>query len=122
MSAPTAPAQRYGVKVQTTDATVTTVATLATQTDKSYIVTATVVCKQPSGSKSAGYIRAGTFINNAGSLSQVGATTAIATHETDAAWDCELFVTGTTIGCRVTGAAAVTIDWLANLLVQQVPN
>lgn len=105
-------------EVQTTDATVTSLATLATTDDYTYIITAEVQGAVNTGGNTAGYGRAATFKNVAGTLSQVGSTTALWTHEDAAGWDCDIDADGTDIRIRVTGAAATTIDWLGDIYIK----
>ena len=112
---------RTGVTDQTTDATVTTAATVATESDVAYHVVARIVAYEtPSGNEAAGYERAATFKNDGGTLTQVGSTTALATHEDTGGWDATLDASGTTIRARVTGAAATTINWRVDLEVYSV--
>lgn len=107
------------VKTTTTDGTITTGATFSTQRNHAYLVFAHVVAS--SGSTTAGYIRAATFENNAGTLTQVGTTTAVATHEDiGAPMDCDLDASGTDIRVRITGDPGRTIKWNIDLNIREV--
>ncbi len=106
------------VRTTTTDGTITTGATIPTQTNHSYLVVAYIVATD--GSTTAGYIRAGTFENNNGTLGQVGATTSIATHEDLASpMDVAFAVSGTEIQVRVTGDPGRSLVWQIDLDVRQ---
>ena len=113
--------KRTGVSVTTTDATVTDATLFTTQSNKAYHVVAKVVATETADhDEVAGYIRAATFKNDGGTLTQVGSTTAVATHEDTAGWDVTLDATGTTIRLRVTGAAATVINWRVDLEILEV--
>ena len=121
MSAPTAPANRHGVKVTTTDATPTIVATLQTEADRVYHVYARAVAIETQDhDEAACYTRVAAFYNDGGVLAQISTTEAPFTKETNAAWNCELLAAGTVIQSRVTGAAATTINWRVDLEVLQL--
>lgn len=111
----------HGVPVNTTDATVTVAATVATITDRAYLVTAKVLATETTDhDEVASYGRVGTFKNDGGTLTQVGSTTSLWTHEDTAGWDVDFNVSGTSIRLRVTGAAATNISWLADLDVKEL--
>ena len=106
------------VRTTTTDGAITTGATIPTQTNHSYLVVARVIVTD--GSTTAGYIRAATFENNAGTLGQVGATTSIATHEDIAApMDVVFDTSGTDIRVRITGDPGRSLVWQIDLEVRQ---
>lgn len=115
---------RFGLWTKTTDATVTAAVSIATNNDRVYQVWLKVVaCTEPTLTTQQGsYVRVGLFKNVAGTLAAVGAVTAVSTIETDAAWDCTLAASGTNIVANVTGAAATTIVWHAQVEVMVVQN
>jgi len=100
--------------VQTADATVTTLGTLALEEDKAYIVTAEIIAEEttaPSADRAA-YSFKGLFYRvNAGAAVQEGATSVLLEEESDAAWDCDFDVNANNVRVRVTGAVATTINW-----------
>ena len=107
------------VRATNTDGTITTGATHATQRNHAYLVTAYVVAS--SGDTTAGYIRAATFENSAGTLTQVGATTSVATHEDiGAPMDCVFDTNGTDIRVRITGDPGRTIKWNIDLDIRKI--
>jgi len=118
-----------GEALQTTDATVTTLSYFRTSPGKCYLVDANVVGLKTDFTAAAGYKRAATFKTDVlGALTQAGATTSIATHEDNAAYDCEI-VAGTVVLAagtvpaiiiRVTGAAVTTINWRADVKINEV--
>jgi hypothetical protein len=106
------------VRTTTTDGTITTGATIPTQTNHSYLVVAYVIVTD--GSTTAGYIRSASFENSAGSLAQVGSTTSIATHEDIAApMDVVFDTSGTEIRVRITGDPGRNLVWQIDLDVRQ---
>jgi len=115
---------RFGTWVKTTDATVTVASKIATSNDRVYLVVLKVVaCTEPTlTTQQAGYVRVGLFKNVAGTLALVGSVTAVSTIETDSAWDCTLAASGTNIVANVTGVAATTIVWHAQVEVMVVQN
>lgn len=107
---------KYQNRVATTDATVTTLHSVATVSNNSYIVEAKVLARRTGGSggtasDTAGYKIIGVFKNNAGTLTQVGTTTIEHTSEDQAGWNCTFDTSGTTIRVRVTGATNNNVTW-----------
>lgn len=115
---------RFGTWVKTTDATVTVVSTVQTVSDRVYQVLLRVVaCTEPTvTTQQASYVRVGLFKNVAGTLALVGSVTSVSTIETDAAWDCTLAASGTNIVANITGAAATTVVWHAQVEIMVVQN
>lgn len=102
---------REPVHVQTTDATQTTLDSFTLGSETSSTVTWTVTGVKSDGSQMAGYSVTACFKNDGGTLTQVGTTVVTVLGESDAAWDCTIDNSGTTIRLRVTGKAATTIQW-----------
>jgi len=98
-------------QVTTTDATVTTAATIILPglDDDVYHIEVYCVGKE-SGTNGASYKLAGTFSRFSSTNAQIGSTTTVHSAEDIAAWDCTLDIS-TDIRVRVTGEAATTIDW-----------
>jgi len=107
----------YGVNTNTTDATVTVAATRITSSNTIYYVKAKVVAVATGtfGSDVAVYERLACIKNVAGTVTLQGSVTAIATIESNAAWDCTIGVSGTSIVVNVTGAAATAVTWHVQL-------
>jgi len=102
----TAPAE-----VTTTDATETTLDTLATASDTAYHINAEVVATETvDHDEVASYIVLGTFRNDGGTLTLVDSIVTTVGEDT-AGWDCAVDANGTDIRLRVTGAAATNINW-----------
>jgi len=110
-----------GETVQTTDATVTTVSTFSTKPSTVYFIRAYVVGMNTLAlTEGAGYVRYAAFRTNAaGTLAQVGATSAAVTIEDNSGWDVTVVASGTDILVRVTGASA-TINWRADVTINKV--
>jgi len=103
--------------VSTTDATVTTIATISTSTGNVILVESTLVGARTGGAAgasgdSATYKRLSKFVNDAGVLTDDGDTD-VHTNEDQAGWDITLAVSGTDILIQVTGAINNNIDWAA---------
>lgn len=107
--------------VSTTNATVTTLKTVTIPSNTTVLLKATVVARRTGGSAgaagdSASYEIAGTFRENAGTVAQVGTTTVLITHESQAGWDCVFDISGLTVRVRVTGAVNNNINWIIRKL------
>jgi len=121
--------QLLGEAIQTTGATVTTLSYFVTKPGKAYKFNAGVVGLKTDFTAAAQYERvAGFRTDAAGALTQVGATATPVTIEDNGAWDCEI-VAGTVvlssgtvpaIILRITGAAVTTINWRANVKIDEV--
>lgn len=108
--------------VQTTDATTTTVLSIPTTAAFTYQIVANVVAgrtDEPMDQTGASYIRAGTFRDNEGTVSQIGSTANLLTNEDDAAWDVK-FETGTgMILVQVIGASGTRVDWTCTATINR---
>ena len=106
---------------QTTDATQTTAGTYTPADGKVVTVHARVSGRKNDGTEAAGYVLAATYRRAGGTTTQVGTTTALATHEDSSGWDATLDASGTGVRVRVTGAGSTTVDWACNGTVTIVP-
>jgi len=103
--------------VTSTDGAPVVANTLTTETDKIYHVEAMVVASETvDHDEAASYHLAGTFKNDAGILTQIGATTVVHVAEDNAAWDANFNISGTTIQILATGAAATNINWSSSFI------
>lgn len=105
----------YQYKVSTTDTTATTIATLAVLTDEVHTIEAFVTGIKDDESQAAGYVIAGTFRNAAGTITQVGTTTAVHTVEDDASWAAAFTVSGTNVLVQVTGNTGDNVAWTSEI-------
>lgn len=110
MTAVAAEMRSYG-PVQTTDATVTTLATVAIPTDTAVGFLVRVVSIRNDQTEALQIVDAFLVKNNAGTLVQVGTATRVHVNRSVAAWDVTHVISGTNLLVRVTGEAAKTIDW-----------
>lgn len=106
----------YQNRLTTTDATVTTIHTVAIPTTTTIGLIAHVVARRTGGAAGtaedgAFYIRAATFKNVAGTATQIGATTALHTNEDQAGWDLTFAVAAGNALIQVTGAVDNNIVW-----------
>jgi hypothetical protein len=106
----------YQNRLATTDATVTTIHTIAIPASTTVALIAHVNARRTGGAAGtaedgAFYIRAATFKNVAGTATQIGATTAIHTNEDQAGWDVTFAVAGGNALVQVTGAVDNNITW-----------
>ncbi|MEO6068563.1 MAG: hypothetical protein ABIQ41_11370 [Gemmatimonadales bacterium] len=102
--------------VTTTNATPATVCGNPLGAGAAVTIVATVVGKE-TGAAGVGYVIVGTFRNNAGTVAQVGTTTALHTAEDASLAACAVAfaISGTTVNLQVTGIAGKTIDWHGTL-------
>jgi hypothetical protein len=103
-------------RATTTDATVTTLQSITIPASTTVQIQARVTARRTGGASGtaedgAGYTIFGTFKNVAGTATQIGATTVVNAHESQAAWDCVFDVTAATARIRVTGAADNNVTW-----------
>jgi hypothetical protein len=103
--------------VQTTNATVTTAATIALPADSEVLITANIMGRNSSDGKSAAYIRTARYKNVGGTCS-INTLQSDYTSEDVKAWDGTLDVSGTNAIITVKGAASSTIDWVVTYFVQ----
>lgn len=110
----------------TTDATQTTIATIATTSSNSYLVEARVVAHCTGGSScsvfqpSAGYVLIGSWVNASGTAVQNGSTLQDFVGEQTSTWDATLAASSGDVLLKVTGAANYNITWHATVIIQNV--
>lgn len=105
----------HGVGITTTDATPTIAATIPTFADHAFAVMLKVLATETDDhDEVANYVFNALFKNDGAVLSQVGATTSMAVHESNVAWDVAFSTLGQDIRITVTGAAATNISWLVD--------
>ena len=97
--------------VQTTDATVTLIHTVATTTDNVTWIEATIQGRDNTANEAAFFKFSALFDNNSGTVSQKGSTTVLDSHEDDVSWDFDLNISGTDVQIRVTGDATNAVEW-----------
>ncbi len=98
--------------VQTTNATPTTIETIALSDNTTYNIIASVTGDVNAGANSAGYVRMATVKRTGGGgATLVGTVSTPHTGEDDGAWDCTIVVSGNNALVQVTGAGGTTIDW-----------
>jgi hypothetical protein len=100
--------------VATSDATLTTCATYACETqDATYTIKGMVGGHKPAATgQGAGYAFFAVVKNDGGVVSLVGSTfTPTGGHEDDTDWACSVTTSGTDFLVQVTGVAATAINW-----------
>lgn len=101
--------------IATTDATVTTLATIAIPVSATVRVQVQVAARRTAGGGSpedgAGYQIDATYKNVAGTATLIGALTATYTAEDVAAWAATLTISGSNVLVRVTGVVGTSISW-----------
>lgn len=112
--------QRNNSLIRTTDATVTTITTIATDTNATYTVGVNIAAIKNDGVAQASYVLYASFQNDGGVLSAVGSLTTAHSFEVNAGLDATITASGTNILIRVTGLGATTIDWIADYTVVDV--
>lgn len=112
--------------VETTDATVTTLATLPLEDASTYHMIADVVARRTGGSSGtagdgASYRIIGTFRRvSAGAATLIGSLTSDHAAESQAGWDATLSASGNDVLVRVTGASGNNVSWRAIITMQRV--
>ena len=112
--------------VETTDATVTTLATLPLEDGKTSQIVADIVARRTGGASGtagdgAGYRIIGTYRRvSAGAATLIGSVTADHTAESQAGWDATLTVSGNDVLVRVTGATGNNLSWHGVITLQEV--
>jgi hypothetical protein len=112
-------------RVATTDATVTTLQTIAITASNTYQIEARVQARRTGGTSGtaedgASYVVRGTYKTVAGTVTLIGAVTADYTAEDQAAWDATLTISGTNVLVRVTGAANNNVTWHSTTIVSHL--
>ena len=101
-----------GSAVQTTDATATTLATVAVPTGKTVLIEAHVAGTQSDGSKGAAYIMRCAYRNDGGTLHAIGTDSVDTTLEDDVTWGTiSSAISTTNVLIKVVGLAATIINW-----------
>lgn len=109
----------------TTNATLTTIATIATTTSINFTLETKVVARQTGGSAGtagdgASYHFLSTFRNVGGTVTQIGTTASYSAHEDHAAWVAQHTVSGTDILIQVQGEANKNVLWVATSRINVV--
>ncbi len=121
MSSPLNNRNIHGVAINTTDATQTVAATIATVTDRAYQVIAKVLATETADhDEIASYVLIAAFKNDGGTLAQVGATTDVSTIESTGGWAVDFAVSGTDIQIKVTGAGSTLVSWLVDAEIRNL--
>lgn len=111
----------FSGKVQTTDATQTTLMTHTPDDNTAVILEVLVVGRRSAGGEAAGFTVAGIFRRTGSVTTQVGSTTVIVHGRDDAAWTVTFTVSGAGINVAVTGKAATVIDWSCRGRISEAP-
>lgn len=109
----------------TANGTIATLRSFTIPASTTYAIEAMLVARRTGGSAGtaedgAFYKLIATFKNVGGTATQIGATTVVATHEDQAAWDVVFDVTGATARIRVTGALNNNVTWHMTARIWQV--
>lgn len=111
-------------QVSTTNATPTTIATIAVPTDSVMLITANITARRTGGvsgtaGDSATFVRT-VKVKNVGGTVTAPVAQADYTSEDVKAYDANLSVTGTDLLIKVTGVATTNIDWTVTYFVQSL--
>jgi hypothetical protein len=115
----------YQNRVATTNASVTTLHTIAIPASTTVMIEARVVARRTGGSAGtaedgAAYTRVACYKNSAGTATIIGAIATPVTIESQAGFDCTFTVSGGNVLLQVTGATNNNITWHATVIVQTV--
>lgn len=110
--------------VSTTDATVTTIATVTVPPSTTMMIEARVVGRRTGGSSGtaedgAAYVIYAAYKNAAGTATEIGET-AVFTAEDQSGWNATLTPSGANVNITVKGAADNNVDWLVQYRTQAV--
>jgi hypothetical protein len=104
--------------VSTSDATTTTLWSLATDNNTSYYIEADIIARQSTGETNI--YKIAWRGNNTSSSIASQATITIMTSEEVSTWDATIDTSSTTVRVRVTGAAATSINWATTVRIRTV--
>ncbi len=96
--------------ITTANATQTTISTIGTTSDTTYLLQASIVANGSSTSEAGGFIINALVRNDGGTLTLVE-TDFLEIKDISLGWDADITISGTNILIRVTGEAAKSIDW-----------
>lgn len=97
---------------QTTGSTVTPIDTIAVSSNQALLIRADITALQVSSANAGGYKLDGLF-SNAGTLDTVGTVARTFERESDAAWNCDIGVSGGNVIVYIIGKNATTVNWVA---------
>ena len=98
--------------VTTTNSTFTTISTIGSSTDTTYLLDIKIVAKRTdSGTESAGYFIKVCFRNNGGTLTKVSEDVTGLEEMSSKFWDVQAIISGTDILVQVRGETSKTIAW-----------
>jgi hypothetical protein len=112
-------------RVATTDATQTTLQTIAITASMTYRIKAYVTARRTGGSAgtaedAAGYEIEATYKTVGGVVTLVGAVAALYTAEDQAGWDATFDINGTNVRVRVTGATNNNVTWHSTTILSNL--
>jgi hypothetical protein len=112
----------YMARIETTDATVSTLHSFVITANRTYLIEARVTARRTGGASGtaddgAVYIRRAMVTTKSGTVT-INAVDTELTQEDQVGWDCTFDVSGNNIRVRVTGAANNTIDWGCKVTTQ----
>jgi len=115
-----------GATINTTDATITTLQTIAIPTDTVYMIEARITCRKTAGAgvgtigNGNGYIRVACYANIGGVVTISGVVQSSFTGEGIGAFNATLTISGTNVLVRVTGAANDDVTWNTITRIERV--
>ena len=93
--------------VTTNDDTPTALVTLAVGASSTTVYEATVAARKQGSTDAASYRLAGTFVEDSGTVTQLGTTNVVWAHESDPGLNADFVISGPTVELQVTGQAPV---------------
>jgi len=107
--------------VTTSDATLTTIATIPLTDNTVYFINVDIVARRTDAPDRAVYKRYRAFYREGGGgATALGAMRNRFTEESDTSWTVQMNVSGNNVLIQVQGAAAKNVNWAANYSVQEV--
>jgi hypothetical protein len=99
-------------KVQTTDATLTTLVSYPLPTNTVSLIEGHIMGLKTTNDVGCAMTIQTAVKNNAGTLTEIGAHEHSEAFKDDAVWDCEINISGLNILLQVKGKAGQTINWV----------
>jgi len=108
----------YQPKLNTTNATVTTMLSVALATDTMITIDATINANRQNGGDRGAFIMRGSFSNSSGTVTQLGTTDSTYVKKITATnWATSFAISGTSVLVQIAGDASHNVMWIGHIVV-----